>query len=121
MCYNTGIVKAYAKEKVLLGRANLIFLEEIMNQILALTGAQIGQFVLGFVLIALAVAIVILVLMQSGKEKGLSGTITGGSSDTFFSKNGGKSKDKLLSTITVIASIIMVVLTVAMTIWVSAS
>lgn len=92
-----------------------------MNQILAFTSAQIGQFVLGGVLIALALTIIVLVLMQSGKEKGLSGTITGGSSDTFFSKSGGKTKDKLLSTLTIIASIVMVVLTVAMTIWVSAS
>ncbi len=89
-----------------------------MINLLKVTGMQIGQYVLGGILIALGIAIVILVLMQSGKEKGISGTIAG-SAETFFSKNGGKSPDKKLSTITIIASIIMVVLTVAMTILVS--
>ncbi len=83
-----------------------------------LSGTQIAQYILGGVLILLGIAIVILVLMQSGKEKGLSGTIAG-NAETFFSKNGGKSSDKKLSTITIIASIVMVVLTLAMTILVS--
>ena len=41
-------------------------------------------YVLGSILIALTVFLVVLILQQTGKEKGLSGTITGGSSETFF-------------------------------------
>ena len=38
---------------------------------------------LGIVLLVLAVALVVLVLLQSGKDKNLSGAI-GGGSETFF-------------------------------------
>jgi protein translocase SecG subunit len=50
-----------------------------------LAPALLWQYILGFTLIALSVVIVVLVLMQSGKEKGLSGTIAG-SADTFSAK-----------------------------------
>ena len=76
------------------------------------------ELIVGIILIIMSVFLVIAVLMQSGKEKGLSGTIAGGA-ETFFSKNSGKSSDKLLSKLTIVASVIMVVLTVAMTILVT--
>ena len=91
-----------------------------MLSTLALAPALLWQYILGGALILLAIVIVILVLMQSGKEKGLSGTITG-SADTFFSKNGGKSSDRVKSNLTIVFSIIIVVLTIAMTILVSVS
>ena len=43
-----------------------------------------------------AVAIVIVVLIQSGKSAGLSGAIAGGS-DTFLSRNKSKSRDAKLA------------------------
>ena len=73
-------------------------------------------YVLGSILIALTVFLVVLILKQTGKERGLSGTITGGSSDTFFGKSGGDSKDKLLARLTIIGSILFVGITVALTI-----
>ena len=91
-----------------------------MLSTLALAPALLWQYILGGALILLAIVIVILVLMQSGKEKGLSGTIAG-SADTFFSKNGGKSSDRVKSNLTIVFSIIIVVLTIAMTILVSVS
>lgn len=89
-----------------------------MNQTLAVLGTQVAQYIIGGFMIAFAIALIVLVLMQSGKEKGLSGTIAGGA-ETFFSKNSGKSSDKLLSKLTIVASVIMVVLTVTMTILVT--
>ncbi len=71
------------------------------------------QFVFGGILLALAVAIVALVLMQQGKDKKLSGAIAGGS-DTFYGKNKGADKDKLLSTVTTVAAVLFVVVVVAM-------
>lgn len=44
----------------------------------------------------LAVAIVAVVLLQSGKAAGLSGSIAGGA-ETFFGKNKGRTIDSLLS------------------------
>lgn len=73
---------------------------------------QIG---LGFLLIALAVVLVVLVLKQSGKEKGLSGAIAGGA-ETYFGKNQGQSTDKKLSKATIVLSIIIVIVTVALTV-----
>lgn len=73
-------------------------------------------YVLGSILLALTVFLVVLILKQTGKDKSLSGTITGGSSETFFGKAGGDSKDKLLSTLTIIGSVLFVGITVALTI-----
>ena len=69
--------------------------------------------VLGILLIVLAVALVILVLMQSGKDKGLSGTIAGGA-ETFFGKSKGSSMEKILSRITIAVSIVLVALVLVM-------
>jgi preprotein translocase subunit SecG len=73
----------------------------------------VAQYVLGGVLIALAVALVAMILMQTGKEKGLSGTITG-SADTYFGKSGGSVKERLLFKLTIVGSAIFVVLTIAL-------
>ena len=45
------------------------------------------------------------VLMQSGKDKRLSGTIAGGA-ETFFGKTKGKTTDKLFSRLTTILSFV---------------
>ncbi|MBQ2862597.1 MAG: preprotein translocase subunit SecG [Clostridia bacterium] len=48
-----------------------------------------------------AVVIVGLVLMQSGKSHGLSGTIAGGA-ETFFGKENGKKADVILNKVTAV-------------------
>ena len=45
---------------------------------------MISEYLLGGALIFMSVVLMILVLMQSGKDNKLSGTITGGSSDTYY-------------------------------------
>lgn len=82
---------------------------------LASTIATTPVYVLGSILIALSVALVVLVLMQSGKEKGLSGTIAGGA-ETFFGKNKGSSMDKILSRITIAVSVAVVAIVIALVI-----
>ena len=47
-----------------------------------------------------AVFLIAVILLQSGKSAGLSGALTGGSTDTFMSKNKGRSLDKRLAKIT---------------------
>ena len=74
---------------------------------------------LGIILIVLAVVLVVCVLLQSGKDKKLSSTITG-SADTFFAKGKSKSKDKVLSRITTILSVVFVLLTVVTVIVITA-
>jgi preprotein translocase subunit SecG len=80
---------------------------------LASTIATTPVYVIGSILIALSVALIVLVLMQSGKEKGLSGTIAGGA-ETFFGKNKGSSMDKILSRITIAISVAVVALVIAL-------
>lgn len=63
---------------------------------------------IGIILIASALFLIVTILLQSGKEKGLSGSIGGGSSDTFFGKNKGSTKEKRLSKATTIVAIIFV-------------
>ena len=66
------------------------------------------QYVLGGVLIALALGLVLLVLLQSGKDNRLSGTISGGSSDTYYGQNKGRSRDKMLARLTVLVAVLFV-------------
>ncbi len=76
------------------------------------------ELALGIILMVLAAIVVVLVLIQSGKEKSLSGTIAG-AGESFFSKNKGKTKEKRLSIITTIFAILFVVLAVIFAIMVS--
>lgn len=65
---------------------------------------------LGIILLVAALFLIIAVLLQNGKSKGLSGTISGGA-ETFFGKNKGKTIDKKLSVITTVVAIVFVVIT----------
>lgn len=71
------------------------------------------EFVIGILLIILAVAISVLVMFQEGKDKKLSGAIAGGS-DNFLSGIKGNGKDKLLSTLTAALSVVFAVLAVVL-------
>ncbi len=71
------------------------------------------QYILGGALILLSIALVVMILMQSAKDKRLSGTIAGGS-ETFFGKTKGSSFDKLLSKLTIVVSVVLVVITIAL-------
>ena len=71
------------------------------------------EIVFGVILCVLAVALVTCVMLQSGKEKSLSGTIAG-AGESFFSKSKGKSKDKILSRATTILSFVFAAVVIAM-------
>ena len=71
------------------------------------------EIVLGIVILVLSVILVACVLMQSGKDKRLSGSIAGGA-ETFFGKTKGKSTDKLFSRITTILSFVFAILAIIM-------
>lgn len=75
---------------------------------------MVAQYIIGGILIALVVALVALILMQTGKDKSLSSTIAGGSADTYFGKSGGSTKEKLLTRFTIVGSILFVVLSVVL-------
>ena len=73
----------------------------------------VWEIVLGIVLLVMSVVLITCVLMQSGKDKRLSGSIAGGA-ETFFGKSKSKTTDKLFSRATTILSFIFVAVMVVM-------
>ena len=62
------------------------------------------KIIINSVHIIFTVSIIVIVLLQSGKQAGLSGSIAGGA-ETFFGKNKGRTIDALLSKYTAVAAI----------------
>ena len=60
-----------------------------------------------------SVALIVIVLMQSGKEAGLSGALAG-NSDTYLSKGKGKNMDQVLASATKWVALAWVILTLSL-------
>lgn len=73
------------------------------------------QIALTIVQIIITVALIITVLMQSGKTQGLSGSIAGGA-ETFFGKNKGRTLDGILSKVTSVLAVLFVISSIALSI-----
>lgn len=69
---------------------------------------------LGIILIIVSIALIVLVVLQEGKGRGLSGAISGGSSDTFLGKSKAADKQKKLAKGTIVAASIFAALVLAM-------
>ena len=59
--------------------------------------------------VILSIALIAVVLLQSGKQAGLSGSISGGA-ETFFGKNKARTMDAMLSRVTTALAILFVVI-----------
>ena len=66
------------------------------------------------VYLIIALAVIILTLIQTKDDAGLSSTITGSSTDNFFEKNKGRTKEGKQKKWTIILSIIFVLLTIVL-------
>ena len=64
--------------------------------------------ILSGVQIILSIILIAVVLFQSGKQAGLSGSIAGGA-ETFFGKNKARTLDGILSRITTIVAILFII------------
>lgn len=71
------------------------------------------EIALGIAVIVLSVILVVAVLMQSGKDTRLSGTIAGGA-ETFFGKSKANTWDRILSKLTIGVSIVFALVVIAM-------
>ncbi|AYD41207.1 preprotein translocase subunit SecG [Clostridium fermenticellae] len=58
----------------------------------------------------IAIAIIAVILVQPGKTNGLSGFISGGVSETFYSKNKSRTSEAMLIRTTVVLSVIFAAL-----------
>lgn len=63
-------------------------------------------------LIVVAIALIVVVLLQSGKSAGLSGAISGGA-EQLFGKQKARGLDLVLQRTTIILSVLFFVLTIA--------
>lgn len=64
--------------------------------------------------ILLAVVLIVAVLLQPSKTQGLNGLISGGASDRFFSKNKSRTYESMLSKLTIVASVLFAIVTIAL-------
>lgn len=71
------------------------------------------EIIISIIHVLISSSLVIIVLLQSGKSAGLSGSIAGGA-ETFFGKNKGRTLDALLSKYTSIAAIAFLVTSIAL-------
>ena len=63
--------------------------------------------------VVISLALVVVVLLQHGKQQGLSGAIAGGA-ETFFGKNKGRTVDAMLKKFTAVIAILFIVTSVTL-------
>ncbi len=68
---------------------------------------------LNIVYLVICVALIFVVLMQSGKQAGLSGSIAGGA-ETFFGKTKARTMDAMLGKLTSVCAVLFVILAVVL-------
>ena len=71
------------------------------------------ELIMGILLLVLSLGLVVAVMLQSGKDKKLSGAIAGGA-DTFFGNCKSGRKDRTLRILTTVLSTVFFVLIVAL-------
>ena len=75
---------------------------------------QALEIILGILILLTSLLIVVLVLLQEGKQQGLSGAIAGGA-ETFFGKSKGRTMEQKLVKITRVVAVVFFVLTLGTT------
>ena len=75
---------------------------------------EIAKGILIIIYFMVAVALIILALVQSKEDAGLSSTITGSSANNFFEKNKGRTKEGKQKRWTIILAVVFAVLTIAL-------
>ena len=72
----------------------------------------------GIAVLVMSLVLVVAVLMQSGKDSRLSGTITGGA-ETFFGKAKANTWDRVLTKVTVAVAVVFALAVIAMYVFVA--
>ncbi len=75
---------------------------------------EIAKGILIAIYLIVALVLIILTLIQVKEDPGLSSTITGSSTNNFFEKNKGRTKEGKQKKWTVILSIVFVILTIGL-------
>ena len=77
---------------------------------------EIVKNVLIGIYVVICLVLIILVMKQSKEDDGASGAIVGGSSNSFYEKNKGRTKEGKMKRGTIILGIVFIILTVALSI-----
>ena len=77
---------------------------------------EIAKIILVVVDFIICIALIIVAMMQSKDDAGLSSTITGSSTNNFFEKNKGRTKEGMLKRWTIILGVAFVIVTIALSI-----
>ena len=77
---------------------------------------QVVKIILVIVDLIICLALTILAMVQSKDDAGLSSTITGSSTNNFFEKNKGRTKEGMQKKWTIILGISFVIVTIALSI-----
>lgn len=75
---------------------------------------EIAKGILIVIYFMVAVALIILTLIQAKDDAGLSSTITGSSTSNFFEKNKGRTKEGKQKRWTIILAVVFAILTIAL-------
>ncbi len=75
---------------------------------------EIAKGILIVIYFIVAVILIILTLIQSKEDAGLSSTITGSSTDNFYEKNKGRTKEGKQKRWTIILAVVFAILTIAL-------
>ena len=75
---------------------------------------DIARTILTVIYFVVALAVIILALIQTKEDGGLSSTITGSSTNNFYEKNKGRTKEGKQKRWTIILSIVFAVLTIVL-------
>ena len=75
---------------------------------------EVLEIILKILEVISSVALILVVLFQSGKEQGLSSAIAGGSQDTYLNKNKNGSLDKMLASATKWIALVWILLTLSL-------
>ena len=75
---------------------------------------EIVKWILVVIYFLVALALIILTLIQTKEDAGLSATITGSSTNNFYEKNKSRTKEKKQKKWTVILAIVFAILTIAL-------
>ena len=75
---------------------------------------EIIRTILTVIYFIVALAVIILTLIQTKEDAGLSSTITGSSTNNFYEKNKGRTKEGKQKRWTVILAVVFAILTIAL-------
>ena len=77
---------------------------------------EVIEIILTILEVVASIALIVVILFQSGKESGLSGALVGGNQETYFGKNKNGSLDKMLASATKWIALAWILLTLSLSI-----